>query len=129
LSGGLGGALWLSPALSVPSPAALTKAAAEAKAQQFAEDQKQLFGLQTDARAATSAKEAAKNELAAARKQVTDTTEERDLLKSQLSAANNVNNERANVGGKSPIFGLDDAKRWLSSNSWSIAPRTEVDVK
>ena len=51
LSGGLGGALWLSPALSVPSPAALTKAAAEAKAQQFAEDQKQLFGLQTDARA------------------------------------------------------------------------------
>jgi hypothetical protein len=85
LSGGLGGALWL---LSIPQPAvstlsldALTKAAAEAKAQQAADDQKQISDAQDAARMARAAKEAAEH---------------------KLDAASN--------GTKSPILGLDDAK-------------------
>ena len=46
LSGGFGGALWLQPATSLPSPDALTRAAAETKAQQATEDQEHISKLE-----------------------------------------------------------------------------------
>lgn len=74
LSGGLGGALWLlsvpRPAVSVLSPDALAKGAAEAKAQQSAEDQRQLSDAQDVARKAMAAKETAEHNLDAASQQI-----------------------------------------------------------